>query len=51
MSKFDPINDTPLESDWRIVDFDLDKKMSSATACIPLTYGGKSMYLSKSSSF
>lgn len=42
MSKFDPLNDIPLESEWRVVDFDLDKKLSSATACIPLTYGGTS---------
>ncbi|XP_052768743.1 uncharacterized protein LOC128208997 [Mya arenaria] len=41
-SKFDPINDMPLESDWRIEDVELDKKMSGATACIPLTYGGAS---------
>ena len=40
-SKFDPLNDTPLEADWRVVDFAVDKKMSSALACIPLTYGGK----------
>lgn len=41
MSKFDPLNDNPLVADWRIEDFELDKKISSAMACIPLTYGGK----------
>jgi len=40
-SKFDPINGTPLVDDWRIEDFDLDKKMSAVTACLPLTYGGR----------
>lgn len=40
-SKFDPINDTPLIDDWRIEDFELDKKISSSTACIPLTYGSE----------
>lgn len=40
-SKFDPISGTPLVGDWRVEDFDLDKKMSSVTACIPLTYGGR----------
>lgn len=39
-SKFDPINDTALEADWRIEDYELDKKMSATTACVPLTYGG-----------
>jgi hypothetical protein len=39
-SKFDPINDTPLEADWRIEDFELDKKLSATTASVPLTYGG-----------
>lgn len=43
-SKFDPINDMPLIDDWRIEDYELDKKMSSATACIPLTYGGLSVF-------
>ncbi|KAH3850613.1 hypothetical protein DPMN_093037 [Dreissena polymorpha] len=41
-SKFDPINDTPLDQDWRVEDFELDKKMSAAIAFVPLTYGGTS---------
>lgn len=39
-SKFDPISGASLVDDWRMEDFELDKKMSSATASIPLTYGG-----------
>ena len=40
-SKFDPINKTPLESEWRVEDYEIDKKMSAVSACVPLTYGGE----------
>ena len=40
-SKFDPINDLPLDPEWRVEDFAVDKKLSAATASIPLTYGGQ----------
>lgn len=41
ISKFDPISGSPLGSDWRVTDPDLEKQLSQANACVPLTYGGK----------
>ncbi|XP_076097670.1 uncharacterized protein LOC143067930 isoform X2 [Mytilus galloprovincialis] len=41
-SKIDPLSGIPLTGEWRIVDYDLDKKMANAQSCIPLTYGGTS---------
>ncbi|XP_025103726.1 uncharacterized protein LOC112569887 isoform X2 [Pomacea canaliculata] len=39
-SKYDPLNGQPLPLDWRVVDRELDKKMSEEPAVVPLTYGG-----------
>ena len=39
-SKVDPLNQSPLEKDWKVYDFELDKKITEALASIPLTYGG-----------
>ncbi|XP_067681719.1 uncharacterized protein [Haliotis asinina] len=41
-SKFDPLNSMPLGTDWRVMDYALDSKLSSLDGCIPLTYGGAS---------
>ncbi|CAC5388775.1 unnamed protein product [Mytilus coruscus] len=41
-SKIDPLSGIPLTGEWRIVDYDLDKKMANAQSCILLTYGGTS---------
>jgi hypothetical protein len=40
-NKVDPLNDTPLDPGWRVVDSELEKKMAAAMTCIPLTYGGE----------
>jgi len=39
-SKVDPLSDMPLTGEWRVVDYELDKKMANAQSTIPLTYGG-----------
>lgn len=44
-SKYDPLNGQPLPLDWRVVDRELDKKMSEEPAVVPLTYGGKIMLI------
>jgi len=36
----DPLSDMPLTGEWRVVDYELDKKMANAQSTIPLTYGG-----------
>ncbi|XP_061164365.1 uncharacterized protein LOC133173398 [Saccostrea echinata] len=36
-SKIDPLSGMPLGKDWRIVDYELDKKIAVAMATIPLT--------------
>ncbi|XP_076442616.1 uncharacterized protein LOC143281313 isoform X2 [Babylonia areolata] len=41
-SKVDLLNGQTLPSDWRIVDRELESKMSAELAVIPLTYGGAS---------
>ncbi|XP_064623924.1 uncharacterized protein LOC135485620 [Lineus longissimus] len=41
-SKVDPLNEMPLDSDWRIPDFELEKKMSQAVVSVPLVFGGSS---------
>lgn len=41
LSKFDPLNNVPLDKEWRISDTEIDKKISAASACIPLTNGGE----------
>ncbi|XP_011449083.3 uncharacterized protein [Magallana gigas] len=38
-SKIDPLSGMPLGKDWRIVDYELDKKIAVAMATIPLTNG------------
>lgn len=40
-SKIDPLSGMPLGKDWRIVDYELDKKIAVAMATIPLTNGSK----------
>ncbi|XP_041354400.1 uncharacterized protein LOC121372183 [Gigantopelta aegis] len=41
-SKFDPLSNMPLASDWRVENHELDAKISSLSGCVPLTYGGQS---------
>ncbi|XP_056020814.1 uncharacterized protein LOC125651820 isoform X2 [Ostrea edulis] len=38
-TKIDPLSGMPLGKDWRIVDYELDKKIAVALATIPLTNG------------
>lgn len=40
LSKVDPLNGCALEPGWRIEDYEIDKKMASEEAIIPLTYSG-----------
>ncbi|KAK3595487.1 hypothetical protein CHS0354_021583 [Potamilus streckersoni] len=42
MSKTDPLNDMPLDKNWRVEDIELEKRIAGVQACVPLTYGGTS---------
>ncbi|CAH1792383.1 unnamed protein product [Owenia fusiformis] len=39
-SKFDPLNEMPLENDWKVSDYATDEAISNADASIPLVNGG-----------
>ncbi|XP_064602981.1 uncharacterized protein LOC135468574 [Liolophura sinensis] len=41
-SKIDPLSGEPLGPDWKVIEYDIEKKMSASTVSIPLTYGGSS---------
>ncbi len=43
--KVDPMNEMPLPLDWKEYDYDLDKAMSQAAGCIPLTSGGRQFHI------
>lgn len=40
-SKVDPLNQMPLVLDWRVIEYELDAKISQTNGCIPLTNGGE----------
>ena len=40
-SKVDPLSGLALESDWRIEDYEMEKKLNVAIGCIPTMTGGE----------
>ena len=40
-NKLDPLSGMPFDKDWRIIDYELDKKIATTLASIPLTNGGE----------
>lgn len=50
-SKVDPLSDCPLGDAWKVVEVDLDRKMSSALIKCFFTYRGAAWGLSSSKTF
>ena len=43
-SKINPLNEMPLDPNWRIEDYDIDSKLSRCKAVIPMVDGSKQMH-------